>query len=109
MYVVTVSVLSRSSERTIRSFNLAVAHQNYNFQAMQTLMYAVATPIPGQASRTSCVYFRLRTTEDQHYIRITYGEGCSGTVGVAESRHAEDLDRFCSPFRLDTGPVLTWL
>lgn len=28
-----------------------------------------------------CVSFRRRNTADQYYVRVIYGDGCSGTVG----------------------------
>lgn len=47
---------------------------------MHTLMYAVGTPIPGQTSRRTCVYFRQREAQDRSYLRTVYGSGCSATV-----------------------------
>jgi hypothetical protein len=47
---------------------------------MNTLMYATGTPTEGQTSRQACVYFRPRLPTEEDFVRITYGEGCSGTV-----------------------------
>lgn len=47
---------------------------------MQTLMYAVGTPIEGKSSRKTCVYFRPRLSQDKSYVKIVYGTGCSATV-----------------------------
>ena len=58
----------------------APSHQSFIVQAMEKLMYAVATPVPGQTSRKRCVSFRPRTASDRYFVTITYGSGCSGTV-----------------------------
>ena len=47
---------------------------------MNTLMYAVGTPIEGETSRQACVSFRPRLSDDENFVKITYGSGCSGTV-----------------------------
>jgi len=49
--------------------------------AMQTLMYAVGTPIADSNSRKACVYFRPRQATDTVYFKIQYGNGCSANVG----------------------------
>jgi len=49
--------------------------------AMQTLMYAVATPKPNTQERTACVYFRPRQATDKVFVKIAYGNGCSAHVG----------------------------
>ena len=43
-------------------------------------MYAVATEIPNSNDRSACVYFRPRESNDQVYIKIQYGDGCSANV-----------------------------
>ncbi|CAF1187129.1 unnamed protein product [Adineta ricciae] len=52
--------------------------------AMNTLMYAVATPIANSQSRTACVFFRPRQSSDKDYISIQYGSGCSANVGYTQ-------------------------
>ena len=47
---------------------------------MQTLMYAVGTPVPGQTTRRACVFFRPRQAQDRSYFKIVYGGGCSAIV-----------------------------
>lgn len=49
--------------------------------AMQILMYSVATPMPDSNQRSACVYFRPREATDQAYFKIQYGNGCSAHVG----------------------------
>jgi hypothetical protein len=49
--------------------------------AMQTLMYAVGTPIANSNQRNACVYFRPREASDTSYFKIQYGNGCSAIVG----------------------------
>jgi hypothetical protein len=49
--------------------------------AMQTLMFAVGTPIANSQQRTTCVYFRPRQSTDKTYFKIQYGNGCSAHVG----------------------------
>lgn len=43
-------------------------------------MYDVATTIPNSDERSACVYFRPRQSNDQVYIKIQYGNGCSANV-----------------------------
>jgi hypothetical protein len=57
------------------------ADQKKITDAMQTLMYAVATPKEGTTQRSACVYFRPRTSTDTVYFKIQYGNGCSAHVG----------------------------
>lgn len=47
---------------------------------MQTLMYDVATRIPGQTSRRPCITFRPREEQDTSYLKISYGTGCYADV-----------------------------
>ncbi len=47
---------------------------------MRTLMYAVGTTIGRSKWRKMCVTFRPKTSSDQEYLRIVYGNGCSSTV-----------------------------
>lgn len=61
---------------------LASAHRDFIVRAMETLMYAVGTPIPGSNNRSPCVYFRPKTFNDQYFVRITHGDGCSGSVRI---------------------------
>jgi hypothetical protein len=49
--------------------------------AMQTLMFAVGTPIANSEQRTACIYFRPRQAADKAYFKIQYGNGCSAHVG----------------------------
>jgi len=49
---------------------------------MNTLMYAVGTPISGSTQRTACVYFRPRTSTDKVYLKVQYGNGCSANVCI---------------------------
>jgi hypothetical protein len=49
--------------------------------AMQKLMFDVATPVPGANSRKACIYFRPRQATDTTYFKIQYGNGCSAHVG----------------------------
>jgi hypothetical protein len=49
--------------------------------AMNTLMYAVGTPIENSNQRTACVYFRPRQSTDKVYLKVQYGNGCSANVG----------------------------
>jgi hypothetical protein len=48
--------------------------------AMNQLMYAVGTPIPGNTTRTICVYFRPAVSGDKEILKIKYGNGCSASV-----------------------------
>lgn len=59
---------------------VASTNQNIIRNAMQRMMYDVGTPIPGQTSRRTCVYFRPKQSQDRSYVRVIYGDGCSGTV-----------------------------
>jgi hypothetical protein len=63
-------------------------------------MWAVATPISGSSRRQSCVQFRPRTSADRDYLRLTYGDGCSGTVRETIKDHFSSNDSF--QFRLVT-------
>jgi len=47
---------------------------------MQTLMFAVGTPIANSEQRTACIYFRPRQAADKAYFKIQYGNGCSAHV-----------------------------
>jgi len=49
--------------------------------AMNTLMYAVGTPIPNSQERKACVFFRPRQSTDKVFFKIQYGNGCSAHVG----------------------------
>ena len=62
------------------SFLVASRHRDMIVEAMQILMYAVATSVEGETKRKACVYFRPRERGDTKFFRITYGSGCSGTV-----------------------------
>jgi hypothetical protein len=57
------------------------ADQTKIVQAMNTLMFAVGTPIANSQNRQNCVFFRPRQASDPVYIRIQYGQGCSAHVG----------------------------
>jgi hypothetical protein len=59
----------------------SAADQKTITDAMQTLMYAVATPKANTQERTACVFFRPRTSTDKVYFKIQYGTGCSANVG----------------------------
>ena len=59
---------------------VATEHRNTILKAMQTMMYAVGTPIPGKSSRKTCIYFRPKQSQDKTYVQIGYGKGCSSTV-----------------------------
>jgi hypothetical protein len=61
-------------------FFVASSDQAIFVDAINTLMYAVGTPIEGETSRQPCVYFRPRLSNDENFVKITYGDGCSGTV-----------------------------
>jgi len=49
--------------------------------AMQKLMYDVATPTNTSNQRTACIYFRPRQATDKVFFKIQYGTGCSAHVG----------------------------
>jgi len=49
--------------------------------AMNTLMYDVATPKSGTTERAACIYFRPVQAGDKNYFKIQYGNGCSAHVG----------------------------
>jgi hypothetical protein len=53
--------------------------------AMNTLMFAVGTPIPNSEQRNACVYFRPRQSTDKNFFKIQYGNGCSAHVGHVTS------------------------
>ncbi|CAF0959822.1 unnamed protein product [Adineta ricciae] len=57
--------------------------------AMHILMYDVGTPISGSEGRVPCVYFRPRGANDQAYLKIQYGTGCSAHVGYVSHRQSE--------------------
>ena len=59
---------------------IASYHRSIIVQAMETLMYAVGTPIPGEMTRKMCVQFRPRQRGDRTFFGIGYGSGCSATV-----------------------------
>ena len=59
---------------------LAPTHRNTILNAMQTLAYAVGTPVRGQTTRRPCISFRSKQIQDSAYLKIIYGDGCSGTV-----------------------------
>ncbi|UJR35535.1 hypothetical protein I4U23_028289 [Adineta vaga] len=59
----------------------SIDDQNKITGAMQILMYAVGTPISGSTSRYACIYFRPRRSDDQIFVKIQYGNGCSAHVG----------------------------
>ena len=59
---------------------VALSHRSIIQNAIQTLMYAVAAPIPGQTIRRTCVFFRPRQSSDKTYFKVVYGNGCSATV-----------------------------
>ena len=54
---------------------------------MNTLMYAVGTPVTGQTTRRACVYFRPKVASDRNFLKIVYGSGCSGTVNIYICNH----------------------
>jgi hypothetical protein len=64
----------------MKYYFVAISHRNLILEAMSTLMYAVGTPIPGQLSRRSCVYFRPKRQNDKTFFTFQYGDGCSATV-----------------------------
>ena len=77
-------------------------------------MFSVATTIPGQGSRAPCVLFRPRTAADRYFVRITYGDGCSGTVRTSTLTQLEYLitgciEFFVRSFRWATRREPTWL
>lgn len=49
--------------------------------AMNTLMFAVATPTADATQRQACVLFRPRQAADKIYLKVVYGNGCSANVG----------------------------
>ena len=59
---------------------LASSHRSMIVSAMSTLMYAIGTPVQSQTTRRPCVYFRPKLSNDQNFIKIVYGTGCSSTV-----------------------------
>ncbi|CAF1432477.1 unnamed protein product [Adineta ricciae] len=59
-----------------------IHHQKMVTNAMHILMYAVGTPISGSEGRVPCVYFRPRGANDQAYLKIQYGTGCSAHVFI---------------------------
>ena len=65
--------------------------------AMNTLMYAVGTPISGSTQRTACVYFRPRTSTDKVYLKVQYGNGCSANVCIETNVYKRKIwiDRLC--------------
>lgn len=52
---------------------------------MNTLMYAVATPIANSNQRTACVFFRPREATDKVYLKVVYGNGCSANVSINDT------------------------
>lgn len=84
---------------------IASRHQDMIVEAMQILMYAVATPVSGETNRKACVYFRPRTRGDRNYFRVIYGDGCSGTVRNDFSNRSYAKLTILSLFRLDTRPI----
>jgi hypothetical protein len=56
--------------------------------AMQALMYDVASPKPGTNERTACVFFRPRQAADKVYFKIQYGNGCSAHVGYMTNQQS---------------------
>ena len=59
---------------------VASRHRKMIVEAMEILMYAVATPVSRETDRKACVYFRPKQQRDNRFFRITYGSGCSATV-----------------------------
>ncbi len=70
--------------------------------AMNQLMFAVGTPIEGQANRHACVFFRPAQEGDPEVLKIQYGNGCSATV----SRKTENSEKFSIKLRLDMVLVI---
>jgi hypothetical protein len=64
---------------------------------MNTLMFAVGTPISGSQKRTACIYFRLREFTDTNYVKIQYGTGCSASVSTNRAFRVclKIIDWFC--------------
>lgn len=62
------------------SYFVATEDRNLILQAMDTLMYAVGTPIPEKTARKTCVHFRPKQRGDRRSFKIVYGTGCSATV-----------------------------
>lgn len=48
--------------------------------AMNQLMYDVGTPVPNEATREICVFFRPARSSDTDVLKVLYGNGCSATV-----------------------------
>jgi hypothetical protein len=65
---------------TTTNIFFVASDQGIIVNAMNTLMYAVGTPVQGQTSRRSCVYFRPKLSNENNFVKIVYGTGCSGTV-----------------------------
>jgi hypothetical protein len=70
--------------------------------AMNQLMFAVGTPIEGQANRQACVFFRPAQEGDKEVLKIQYGNGCSANV----SRKTENFEKFSIKLRLDMVLVI---
>jgi len=56
--------------------------------AMQTLMFAVGSPIAGSQNRKACVHFRPRESTDKTFFKIQYGNGCSANVGYLTTQQS---------------------
>ncbi|CAF1530357.1 unnamed protein product, partial [Didymodactylos carnosus] len=61
--------------------------------AMQKLVWEVATVESGKDTRKACVYFRPREANDKTYLIVEYGQGCSAHVGNFVGTHTLTLQK----------------
>ena len=88
MIFLPLAVTIRSSNPSYHFYFFLDANDQTTIRnAMQTLMYAVGTPIAGSTQRKSCVYFRPRQSGDTKYFKIQYGNGCSAHVSESLNPH----------------------
>ncbi|CAF0738946.1 unnamed protein product [Rotaria sp. Silwood1] len=59
------------------------AHRTMIEEAINILMNTTSVPIAGSTARKQCITFRPKTSNDQAFLKIQYGTGCSATVGYS--------------------------
>jgi hypothetical protein len=64
----------------MKCYFLAIEHRNIIIEAMNTPMYVVGTPIPGDIARDRSFSFRPVEESDEDFVRFGYGDGCSSTI-----------------------------
>ncbi|CAF1498338.1 unnamed protein product [Adineta steineri] len=67
-------------------------HRSIVLQAIDALMNATSTIIPGTTTRKPCITIRPRTASDPVFVKIQYGTGCSASVGYGSGTRSMTLE-----------------